>query len=295
MKILVTGGTGFLGRPVVGLLLEQGHEVLLVTRHPESVAARWPRAFILAADDSMSNKARTLSRCGPDTFLHMAWEGLPDYSPEQSCRNLEMGAHYLSLALDSGVRRIVGVGTCLEYGACHGPQLETNAPAEIAESFPQAKIALHSFIRSVVHEHDLEYRWARPFFVYGPGQRETSLIPSALRAARVGKRMAPRDKSAAVDFVHVTDVARGICTLTTDSGPSGAFNLGSGSPRSTQWIADTVFSEASGLNCVEGHDRNVSDGDGWWADISYTESSYGWRPTISIQDGIRQLVASGIS
>lgn len=292
MRIMVTGGTGFVGGPVVDLLLRQGHDVMVISRHAETVAARWPDALRLAADDMTVNKLRTLSRFGPETFLHMAWEDLPNYSAAVSCRNLELGAHYLSLALQLGVSRVVGVGSCLEYGICRGAQKENRTPAEYPDSFAQAKAALHAVIRSACTEDGLAYRWVRPFFVYGEGQRATSLIPSALRAARVGKRLALRDKSAAVDFVHVTDVARGICTLTTDPGPSGAFNLGSGSPHSAQWVVDTVMGQVSGANAVENVDSDASEYNGWWADISLVQSTYGWSPTMSVEEGIRQFIAA---
>jgi nucleoside-diphosphate-sugar epimerase len=235
-----------------------------------------------------------MSSFAPDTFLHMAWEGLPDYSPAVSCRNLELGFHFLSLALSAGARRLVGVGTCLEYGTCLGPQAEVDAPLELPETFPQAKIATHALLRSASQQAGLEYRWARPFYIYGPGQREGSLMPSALRAARAGTHMQMRDQGVALDFVHVDDVARGIATLTTDAGPSGAFNLGSGIAYSTQWVADTVFAEASGGSRPDGQDVGARTDAGWWADIALMESSYGWRPSTDIRGGIRELVAAGV-
>ena len=236
-----------------------------------------------------------MSRFSPDTFLHMAWESLPDYSPAVSCRNLELGFHFLSLALSAGARRLVGVGTCLEYGTCRGPQAEVDAPLELPETFPQAKIATHALLRSASQQADLEYRWARPFYIYGPGQREASLMPSALRAARAGTPMKLRDQGVALDFVHVYDVARGIATLTTDPGPSGAFNLGSGIAHSTQWVADTVFAEASVGSPTAAQDVEARKAAGWWADIALMELYYGWRPITDIHDGIREFVASGVS
>jgi nucleoside-diphosphate-sugar epimerase len=295
VRILVTGGTGFVGRPVVDLLERQGHDLLVVTRDPERGAACWPSASFVDARESSLSHSETMSSFAPDTFLHMAWEGLPDYSPAVSCRNLELGFHFLSLALSAGARRLVGVGTCLEYGTCLGPQAEVDAPLELPETFPQAKIATHALLRSAAHQADLEYRWARPFYIYGPGQRETSLMPSALRAARAGTPMQMRDQGVALDFVHVDDVARGLATLTTDPGPSGAFNLGSGIAYSTQWVADTVFAEASGGSRPDGQDVGTRTDAGWWADIALMESSYGWRPSTDIRRGIRELVASGVS
>lgn len=294
MRILVTGGTGFVGRRVVDLLVRNGHDLLVVTRQPERGAAWWPSASFVDAHESRSSHSEMISSFGPDTFLHMAWEGLPDYSPAVSCRNLELGFHFLSLALSAGARRLVGVGTCLEYGNCLGPQAEVNAPLELRETFPQAKIATHALLRAASRQADLEYRWARPFFVYGPGQREMSLMPTALRAARAGTPMKLRDQGVALDFVHVDDVARGVTTLTTDSGPSGAFNLGSGIAYSTQWVADTVFAEASGGSRSYAQDVRARSGGGWWADTALINSSYGWRPSTDIHHGIRELVTSEV-
>ena len=102
------------------------------------------------------------------------------------------------------------------------------------------------------------------------------------------------DQSVALDFVHVDDVARGVATLTTDPGPSGAFNVGSGIAHSTQWVADMVFAEASGGTRTDALDVGARMGAGWWADITLIKSSYGWRPTTDIHHGIRELVASGV-
>lgn len=293
MKIFVTGGTGFLGRHVVDLLVSQGHDLLLVSRSPKGVGIRWPSATALDAREPAPKQLKFVSGFSPDVLLHMAWDGLPDYSPAMSSRNLELGFHYLYLALQADVRRIVGVGSCLEYGLCQGPQIEANAPLELPAAFPQAKAATRSFIASVSQQADLEYRWARPFFIYGPGQRETSLIPSALRRARAGMPMALRDECVALDFVHVLDVARGVATLATQPGPSGAFNLGSGIPRSTKWVAEQVFFEVSGKDAPDEGLPDIESTPGWWADIDLVASAYGWHPVVDIRRGIRDLISGG--
>ena len=275
MRVLLTGGTGFLGRRVLPLL--QQHEVLCVSREP----ARLPRrrgVEVLAADlGSDGDWMRVIAKFRPELCLHLAWEGLPDYSLERCRVNLDAGIRLLGAAGQSSLQRMVVAGTCWEYGRASGPVTEDLAPTGV-DVFAATKDALLTVLDSVARSSVFEYRWARIFFVYGPGQRSSSLIPSLRAAYTSGRTPHIRTPETLQDFVHVEDVAAALVALTEAETPSGVFNVGTGRPTSVAHVANAA-SEHYGVprpfECVPG-------ADGFWADTQKMYASTGWRARIGI-------------
>jgi nucleoside-diphosphate-sugar epimerase len=137
-------------------------------------------------------------------------------------------------------------------------------------------------LEGVSREAGFDYRWARIFFVYGPGQRSASLIPHLRDAFSTGVSPSLREPEAVQDFVHVEDVARGLYHLSECDAPSGVFNLGSGRPTSVGEIANRVAAHYGRLSPF----AKVEGGTGSWADISLTTAASGWKPEIEIGAGI---------
>ena len=121
MKIVVTGGAGFVGKPVLKLLLQNGHEVLALSRQPQAPmelsknpSLRW-HACDLTHLDSWHQAVRDFA---PERCLHLAWDGLPDYGLEQSLKNLVMGAQlvdYLVLACSATLLSADLVGSMARF------------------------------------------------------------------------------------------------------------------------------------------------------------------------------------
>ena len=284
MRLLITGARGFLGRHLMPLVAH--HDVLSLVHSAgdptRPATVREVRASLV--DDGSWQEE--VARFAPDCCIHLAWEGLPDYSLSQCRRNLDASVGLIDLLVRSGTKRVVVAGTCWEYGRASGPVAENRSPVDVGV-FAATKQAIRTILAAAARDAGIEYRWARIFFVYGAGQRSTSLIPHLHAAASAGINADIREPGAVQDFVHVEDVARGLASLVERPGPSGAFNIGSGAPTSVAEVANLVARRF-------GRDLPYPaklPGGGFWADTEKMRQGYGWQSAISIEEGVERTLA----
>ena len=285
MRVLVTGGRGFLGRRLMRLLAE--HDVLSLVR---SVDEAPPTDGVRTVTGDLARDGRwqeEVEHFAPAWCIHLAWEGLPDYSLARCRSNLDANVRLIQTLVKAGVRRMVVAGSCWEYGRATGAVSESTTPVDCGV-FAATKHAIRTMLDGVSRKAGFDYRWARIFFVYGPGQRSSSLIPRLRASAVAGTPLSLREPNAVQDFVHVDDVARGLVSLAQCDPPAGVYNLGSGQPTSVSQIANLVaayYGQSPPFALVEARR-------GCWADLSRTFAVSGWRPEIGISDGVQTTLAA---
>ncbi|MFO1149343.1 MAG: NAD(P)-dependent oxidoreductase [Alsobacter sp.] len=238
-RVLVTGGSGFLGRPTVAALLAQGHEVHVAGRGPSPGKDVAHHPFDLLGGDG----AGLLAALRPDVILHLAWfveHGRFWEAPE----NLDWVAATLRLARASdaaGVARFVGIGTCMEYDW----SVEPGRPRREADAltatqlYGEAKIATYRLLARFFAADGPGFAWARVFHPYGPGEPQAKLVTSLLRTAREGGDLEIRSGPLVRDFIAAEDVGTALAALAT-SRVTGAVNIASGAPSSVRRLVETV-------------------------------------------------------
>ena len=222
----------------------------------------------------------------PDVTVHLAWQGLPDYSLPTSMLNFRAGLELFEFLRSTNCRRVVVAGSCFEYGTLTGCVSEDQHPESMG-LFAAFKASQRLVATSLLVGSAITLVWARIFFAYGPGQRSTSIIPSCYRALAAGRKPETRSPNIINDFIHVSDVAAGLATLATTTSPGGTYNLGSGTPTRVREVANTT-ARLLGLPEVYGPDDDP--GVGFWADQSRIHTLTGWRPQLSLEEGIRQTI-----
>lgn len=283
MRILVTGSTGYIGRHLLPLL--QDHEVLClsrVARPPEGCPGVRMACGDLNAPESYYSK---LVQFSPQCCVHLAWEGLPDYSFGRCLGNLIAGCRLFENLERVGCSTVVAAGTCWEYGGLNGAVAEDRCGSDVnlVASF---KRALHSIGQAMFSKAGIRFVWARPFFIYGAGQRPGSLIPSCYRSFKNGNRPEIANPSAINDFIHVADVADAIRAFIQCEDVRGVYNIGSGEPAPVWQVVNRV---AAQLELPPIYSDMPASGTGFWADIGKAQS-LGWRPQRSLSAGIAETV-----
>lgn len=211
MRILLTGGTGFIGSHLLVELLLAGHEVVALRRPasepviPLVVQPTWMECSLLELT------ANELS--GAEVVIHLASAGV---SPQQaSWRELEQinvaaGLQLIEKAHQAGVRRFVAAGSCFEYGAEADAweRIPPDAPLRPTTPYGASKAAGFLMLHAFATAHPIEMVYARIFTAYGEGQFRGNLWPSLRQAALAGNDFAMTEGEQIRDFIPVAEVAR---------------------------------------------------------------------------------------
>lgn len=289
MKVLLTGLSGFLGKSL-RMQLPDRHQYFAVTRRKHD----WGKNIqVLQYDlDNTSELKDAVKRIRPDICIHLAWEGLPDYGLAVSRKNLITGIElFRFLVNDCDCRKIVSAGSCLEYGRDSGSCREDEAVG-MGSYFVWAKRALCDFGLTLAREEKIGFVWLRFFYLYGPGQRESSLIPYLAKALARGECPEIRTPANANDFVYIDDAASALLPAAFQSVPTGIYNVGSGLSVPVWRICEIVERSVSGgtayYNILKNSPspQNVN----FWADTTRSRTILGWSAEKTIEHGIREYL-----
>ncbi len=293
MKIFVTGGTGFLGRHVVAELRARGHRLLVLSR---SARQRERGVEFVRGDLAAIVRWRgVLKKFKPEAAIHLAWEGIPDFSATRCANNLIGGLNLISALGEAGCRKIIAIGSCFEYGNVIGKISEEQC-IRPHNAFSAAKHSLHIMGRQIAHEKDMAFVWLRPFYIYGPGQRKSSVIPFIIDAAK--NNLPPILKTPLMrnDFVYTGDVAAAILDAVKNGKDGGIYNIGSGKPIPIKKIAEIIYTELAGREGwlrVKTLFRGASSG-GFYADLAAARHDLGWRPKTTLKAGIKKTISEDL-
>jgi len=287
-RVIITGASGFIGKAVVPLLLDSKIPLMALSTRPVEISKTWGIDSMDIRELSQESSLERLRGFSPTVLLHLGWSRLPDYSTDACLDNLISSIEILRASIDCGVKRVVAAGSCWEYGDLKG-ELSEHTSVFPTSIFTKTKNNLRNILESVGEDTGIETRWARIFYSYGPGQREQSLIPFTIRSWKNGEAPALRDTESAIDLIHVQDVATGLVALTLKKGPSGVFNLGSGSATKVSDVVQYIKSCVSGNNVS--HSFLMQDGESAaWANLESMSKHFDWKPKTSLAEGIRGMV-----
>jgi nucleoside-diphosphate-sugar epimerase len=243
-RIAVTGASGFVGRHVLAALSKAAVDIVAHARTPQpwhgaGERLRWVHFGLAEASaDAFDRLLR------PDAVIHLIWEGLPNYlSPRHFEVELPAQFRFLQGLIAAGLKTLVVVGTCFEYGMQTGCLHEDTAVAP-SNPYGAAKDALRRRLEALNELTPFDLRWLRLFYLYGEGQPPSSLYPQFKAAVARGDRrfdMSPGDQVR--DFMRAEDAGAAIAGVALASRAPRILNVCSGAPISVrglveQWRAD---------------------------------------------------------
>ncbi|GGT14701.1 UDP-glucose 4-epimerase GalE [Nonomuraea spiralis] len=295
MRLLVTGGAGYVGSVVAAQLIEAGHEVTVLddlsTGHEDAVpeGARFVRESITRAHDALD---------GMDAVLHFAAKSLVGESVQKPglywAHNLGGTLALLDAMRDKGVRRIVFSSTAATYGEPERSPIEEDDPTRPTNPYGASKLAVDTALSAYAGVRGLGAVSLRYFNVAGAYGRfrerhavETHLIPNVLKVATgerdsvsvFGTDYPTQDGTCVRDYVHVGDLARAhlLALEAIAEGEHKVYNLGSGAGFSVQEVI-SVCREVTGheIPVVVG-ERRAGDPAVLVASSTRIQRDLGWK------------------
>jgi UDP-glucose 4-epimerase len=296
MRLLVTGGAGYVGSVVAAQLVEAGHEVTVLddlsTGHEDAVpeGARFVRAGIHEAGRALA---------GVDAVLHFAAKSLVGESVRQPglywANNLGGTLALLDAMRDAGVGSIVFSSTAATYGEPERSPIEEDDPTRPTNPYGASKLAVDTALSAYAGLRGLGAVSLRYFNVAGAQGRfrerhavETHLIPNVLKVATgeresvsvFGTDYPTPDGTCVRDYVHVSDLARAhlLALGAITPGEHRIYNLGNGTGFSVQEVI-SVCREVTGheIPAVVG-ERRPGDPAVLVASSARIQRELGWKP-----------------
>lgn len=301
MRVLVTGGAGYIGSVVTEQLIGDGHQVVvyddLSKGHREAVVEG--AELVTAGLADAATLRQTLRDRQIEAVIHMAASSLVGESVEQPNKyyrnNVIAGLLLLDAMLECDVKRFVFSSTAAVYGEPEAQPIEESAPSNPTNPYGETKLAFEHALKWYDRAYGLRYASLRYFNAAGATEKcgedhdpETHIIPITLQAA-AGKRSHVEifgedyptpDGTCIRDYIHVIDLARAhIQALEALSDGSRIYNLGcGGAGYSVREVIDTARRVTGKEIPTRFGPRRAGDPAILVASSDRIKSELGWRP-----------------
>lgn len=302
MKILVTGGAGFIGSHLCDRLLEKGHSVIaldnLITGSTDNIAHLAGRNDFKFINHDVTEYIFLPGRI--DFIFHLASPASPiDYLmyPIQTLKVGALGTHKaLGLAREKNCGLLLA-STSEVYGdpLVH-PQPESYwgnvNPVGPRGVYDEAKRFAEAMVFAYHRTHGIDTRIARIFNTYGPRNRadDGRVVPSFVCQAIRGEDLTVfGDGSQTRSFCFVSDTVNGLISL-MESGCHDPVNIGNPSEMTVKNFAEEVIRLAGSSSRITYKDLPVDDPKVRKPDISKAVSVLGWKPVVTLEDGLGRTI-----
>lgn len=292
MRVLITGGAGFIGSHLTDRLLARGDEVLVIdnfsTGRRDSLAEH---DCLEVVDDTIVNRElvnELWTRFSPDVVAHAAasYKDPHDWS-EDAATNATGTANVVRASEAVGVRRFVYFQTALCYGLHPLEQPITLGHALRPEesSYAISKTAGEYYVRL----SSLDWVSLRLANAYGP-RNVSGPLPTFYHRLITGKPCFVMDTRR--DFIFVHDLIELVLQAIDGEGPSGVYHASSGADYSIKELFDATVKALSldPVPEIEVRERNPDDAYTILLDPSRTQEDFGWRPETPLEQGVEVAV-----
>jgi UDP-glucose 4-epimerase len=291
VRVVVTGGAGFIGSNLVDALLERGDDVVVIDDLSTGKAANVnPGAQLDRLDIRDPALADAFTEARPEVCFHLAAQAdvptsvrRPDFDAEV---NVVGSVRVLQAAGDGTAVVLASTGGAI-YGECGRPAREDD-PRRPLSPYGVAKLAAEEYVAVWNRLRGTRHTTLRLANVYGPRQEsglEGGVVAIFLEAMAAGGETAVYgDGSQTRDFVHVADVVR---ALLVAPGNAGVYNIGSGIETSVSELHERCRAVTGDGRLPRLAPPREGDVGRSVLDVSLAASELGWRPELSLDEGLR--------
>lgn len=299
MRILVTGGSGFVGSNLVRRLLREGYAVHLLLR---PTADRWrleglerQLTWHWAHLQDRDAVRRAVAQARADWVFHLAVYGAYAFQPDLEQMvdtNLAGTANLLTAALATGFKAFVNTGSSSEYGDCdHAPA--EDEPPRPNSYYAVTKAAATGLCRQAARQTGAHIPTLRLYSVFGPYEDPRRLMPRLVAHGLQGRWPPLASPHVVRDFVYVEDVVDAYlrAARTPAQAPGAIYNIGTGVQTSLAALTE-IAAQVLKIPAPppwDTHPGHAWDTRVWIARAERARSILGWEPRHDVEKGLREM------
>ena len=295
-RLLILGGTGFIGRNLANKAVKKGYKTVVLSLKKPNVEQKIGNVEYLEADTT--NFAQLQEQLSIANFEYVVnLSGYIDHISFLDGGSHIIDAHFGGLQsilklLDWNVlKRFVQIGSSDEYGNSSAPQSEEMREAPISP-YSLGKVASSQLLQMLYRTEGLPTVTLRLFLVYGPGQNINRFLPQIIKGCLLGSRFPASDGEQLRDFCYVSDITDGILSvLTNDKVVGEIINLASGEPVTIREVVEQV-QNIVGLGIPEFGKvpYRISENMELYANVTKAKELLDWRTTTDLVTGIEKTI-----
>lgn len=288
-KVLITGGTGFIGRNVVNELIAKGYEVHSLVYPPFAPEQKGLFQYEMNLMDTNA-VSEFLKEHKFENLIHLAWYVGKGCHVHNS--NIDWSIVTLNLIksfVENGGKCFVGAGTISEYEYKYGYFIEDSTPTDPQTLYGNSKNAIFNIAKVYCKQNGCKFKWPRIFNLYGPNEKPQRLMPSVIISCLKGEDVKVSDCLKFQDYLHVEDTARGIVQV-FESDVEGAVNICSGKPVQLREIVNRIAEYTGFKGQILWGAIPAAFGDEVVVGNNGKLLSLGWKPKYTLEDGLKQTI-----
>lgn len=314
MRVVVTGGAGYIGAHLVHLLAARGEDVVVVDDLSTGRSERLPSAVSLVRAELGAPATRAAVRvalAGADAVVHLAARKQVGESVERPLhyqqQNVDGLADLLRAVSEEGVPRLLFSSSAAVYGDTSADRVHESHPTRPVNPYGRTKLEGEWMLADVAAVTGLRHTSLRYFNVAGAAAPELgdpgvlNLVTIALDRWSRGEPVTVHgddfptpDGTGVRDYVHVQDLAEAhvVALDALDDAPPAAVNIGTGQGTSVRQMLDALAAHVAGASPATVGPRRAGDPAAVVADVALAERVWGWRARLGVADIAASAVAA---
>jgi nucleoside-diphosphate-sugar epimerase len=287
-RILLTGGTGFVGRHLLPLLEKDEVHVFDKTCGDYS-GVNWHEIDL----SDIEKMRKLMAEVKPTHLLHTAWFVPPQEfwtSPENVAwiyRSFEL----LRSFAENGGKRVLFIGSCAEYDWTKDETLdEETTPLKPSTLYGIAKKSLFELSTEFARQNNVSFAWARLFFMFGEGEPKGKFVRYLIDCLANNQRAICKNGVLIRDYMCISEVATAL-KLLFESDIEGPINIASGKATRIGDLANLVGEIIGKPHLIEVNSaENFTEPSSIIANTSRLQNEIGWKPKLSLENSLRNYL-----
>jgi UDP-glucuronate 4-epimerase len=300
MKILLTGGAGFIGSHLLERLLARGDDVAVIDDFndyydPAIKRRNLPRSGFRLHEKDIRESADLVAREKPDVLVHLAARA--GVRPSQSQPALYESVNVagtlglLEACRQSDVRRFVFASSSSVYGNAPVPFREDDENLQPISFYGVTKLLGEHYVRIYSRLHGIQSTCLRFFTAYGPRQRPDMAIHAFTAAIDQGREIPMfGDGTTERDYTFVSDIVQGLLGAIDRPEPFAVFNLGESRTIRLRPLIELIGREVGKTPKIRQMAEQPGDVQRTYASIDQARRRLGYDPKVGIEEGVREFV-----